>query len=117
MTRQGKRGLLEAIRPRYLRASRVQKGRMLDEFVAATGYNWKHASHLLCRGRCEFASDPALTAVERGVLPGPLRCQTSTASGINMNGMKVLVAIDRPPATRLVGTSSRAGAHPRSAMV
>lgn len=52
MTRQGKRGLLEAIRPRYLRASRVQKGRMLDEFVAATGYNWKHASHLLCRGRC-----------------------------------------------------------------
>lgn len=51
MSRQGKRELLEAVRPRYLKASRAQKGRILDEFVAATGYNRKYANHLLCRGR------------------------------------------------------------------
>lgn len=47
MTRDGKRELLEAIRPRYWRASRAEKTRILDEFVANSGYHRKHALRLL----------------------------------------------------------------------
>lgn len=51
MTKLGKRELLEAVRPRYLKASRKEKGRILDEFIAVTGYNRKYAIHLLRNGR------------------------------------------------------------------
>ncbi len=37
------RELPEAMCPRYLKASRAQKGRMLDEFIEVTGYNRKYA--------------------------------------------------------------------------
>jgi hypothetical protein len=50
MTKQTKRELLKAIRPRYLKASQTAKGRILDEFVAVTGYNRKYAIHLLHNG-------------------------------------------------------------------
>ncbi len=50
MTKIGKRELLQAIRPRYLRAAKAEKGRILDEFVATTGYHRKYAIHLLRRG-------------------------------------------------------------------
>jgi hypothetical protein len=50
MTRNSKRELLEAIRPRYLRASKAEKTRILDEFVASTGYHRKHAIRLLKHG-------------------------------------------------------------------
>lgn len=50
MTRQARRELLKAIKPRYLKASRTEKGRILDEFVAVTGYNRKYAIHLLRNG-------------------------------------------------------------------
>jgi len=50
MTKQAKRELLKAIRPRYLKASRTEKGRILDEFVAVTGYNRKYVIHLLHNG-------------------------------------------------------------------
>jgi hypothetical protein len=50
MTRNSKRELLEAIRPRYLRASKADKTRILDEFVATTGYHRKHAIRLLKHG-------------------------------------------------------------------
>jgi hypothetical protein len=50
MTKQAKRELLKAIRPSYLKASRIEKGRILDEFVAVTGYNRKYAIHLLHNG-------------------------------------------------------------------
>jgi len=39
MTKNGKRELLEAIRPRYLRASTTEKTHILDESVAITGYH------------------------------------------------------------------------------
>jgi hypothetical protein len=41
MTRQGRRELLKAVRPRYLKASKAEKTRILDEFVAVTNYNRK----------------------------------------------------------------------------
>jgi hypothetical protein len=50
MTPEGKRELLEATRARYLQASKVEKGRILDEFVANTGYHRKYAIHLLKHG-------------------------------------------------------------------
>jgi hypothetical protein len=50
MTRQGKRELLKAVRPRYLKADKNTKGRILDEFVASTGYNRKYAISLLLHG-------------------------------------------------------------------
>ncbi len=49
--RQGsKHELVTAIRPRYARASRVEQGQILDEFVAAPGYHRKHAIRLLRHG-------------------------------------------------------------------
>lgn len=50
MTRNGKRELLEAIRPRYRRANRAEKTRILDEFVAINGHHRKHAIRLLRHG-------------------------------------------------------------------
>lgn len=50
MTHNGKRELLEAIRPRYRKASRPEKTQILDEFVAVTGYHRKHAIRLLKQG-------------------------------------------------------------------
>jgi len=50
MTKQGKRELLEAVRPRYLKASKAEKTGILDEFVAATGYHRKYAIQLLHNG-------------------------------------------------------------------
>jgi hypothetical protein len=51
MTGIAKRELLEEVRPRYLKASKGGKGRILDEFVATTGYHRKYAIHLLRNGR------------------------------------------------------------------
>ena len=42
-----KHELAEALRARYVGAGRAEKGRMLDEFVAATGYHRKRAIQLL----------------------------------------------------------------------
>jgi len=50
MTKQGKRELLKAVRPRYRKASKNEKSQILDEFVASTGYNRKYAIHLLRNG-------------------------------------------------------------------
>jgi hypothetical protein len=47
MSLKSKRELLEAIRPRYLKAGRAEKQKMLDEFTAATGYHRKYAIRVL----------------------------------------------------------------------
>jgi len=47
MSQRSKRELLEEIRPRYLKAKKVEKKTMLDEFVAATGYHRKYATRIL----------------------------------------------------------------------
>ena len=39
----------EALRLRYLKAEKKEKGRILDEFVQVTGYHRKSAIRLLCR--------------------------------------------------------------------
>jgi hypothetical protein len=68
---QSKHELAAAIQARHLRAPKAEKGRILDEFVAATGYHRRHAVRLLRHGRF---GDPRLAAVQ-GVpaapAPGP----------------------------------------------
>jgi hypothetical protein len=50
LRQQSKHELVAAIRGRYWRASRREKGRILDEFVASTGYHRKWAIRLLRDG-------------------------------------------------------------------
>jgi len=47
MTFKSRKELLLALRPMYAQVSWVEKQRVLDGFVAATGYNRKHAIVLL----------------------------------------------------------------------
>jgi hypothetical protein len=50
MTRGSVKGYMEAVRGRYWKAGRVEKDRILDEFVLVTGYHRKAAIRLLARG-------------------------------------------------------------------
>jgi hypothetical protein len=47
MSLKSKRELLEVVRPRYLKANKTEKQKMLDEFTSATGYHRKHAIRVL----------------------------------------------------------------------
>jgi hypothetical protein len=50
MSQRSKRELVESIRPRYLKADKKEKERILNEFVAITEYHRKHAIRLLKHG-------------------------------------------------------------------
>jgi len=50
MSKKSKDDLVKAIHPRYLQANKPEKGRILDEFVAATGCHRKHAIRRLRQG-------------------------------------------------------------------
>lgn len=47
MSLKSKRELVEAVQPRYLKANKPEKQKMLDEFTSATGYHRKHAIRVL----------------------------------------------------------------------
>jgi hypothetical protein len=47
MSLKSKQELIEVVRSRYLKASKVEKQKMLDEFTFATGYHRKHAIRVL----------------------------------------------------------------------
>jgi hypothetical protein len=47
MSLKSKRELLEVVRPRYLKASKPEKQKILDEFALVTGYHRKHAIRVL----------------------------------------------------------------------
>ena len=47
MSLKSKNELLEVVRPRYLKASKLEKQKILDEFTSATGYHRKHAIRVL----------------------------------------------------------------------
>lgn len=50
MSKKSKDELVKRTHPRYLQANRAEKSRILDEFVAATGYHRKHAIRRLRQG-------------------------------------------------------------------
>lgn len=50
MSQCSKRELVDAIRPRYLKAPRNEKSKIIDEFIANTGCHRKHAIRLLRKG-------------------------------------------------------------------
>jgi len=68
MTGESKRELLLALRPSYLRASKAEKGRILDQFVLATGYHRKYAIHLLKHGPPQPARRPRAGRSRYGVI-------------------------------------------------
>ncbi len=47
MSLKSKRELVEVVRPRYLKARKAEKQKILDEFTRATGYHRKHAIRVL----------------------------------------------------------------------
>ena len=69
MGKHEKRVYLEAIRKRYRRAKRTDKGKILDEFCSVCGYQRKYAIRLLgckpatstrCPGRPSQYNQPVL---------------------------------------------------------
>jgi hypothetical protein len=50
--------LVKAVAARYARASRTERGRILDEFVAVTGYHRKHAMRVVRSGQPGRRSGP-----------------------------------------------------------
>lgn len=63
--RQSKREYMARMQVRYLQASKREKGALLDEVVAVTGYHRRHAVRVLRHGRFP---DPTLAAVQ-GIAP------------------------------------------------
>lgn len=53
--RQSKHDLAAAVQPRYLKATRQERTRLLDEFAANTGYHRRYALTLLRHGRVPLA--------------------------------------------------------------
>jgi len=51
--------LVAAIAERYPRGDRRERGRILDEFTAATGFHRKHAKRLLRDGQPNRRSGPS----------------------------------------------------------
>jgi hypothetical protein len=47
MSLKSKCELIDVVQPRYLKANKVEKQKILDEFTAATGYHRKHAIRIL----------------------------------------------------------------------
>jgi hypothetical protein len=47
MSLKSRNELVEVVRPRYLKARKVEKQKILDEFTSATGYHRKHAIRVL----------------------------------------------------------------------
>ena len=52
--------LVAAIAGRYAREARAQRSRILDEFVAVTGFHRKHAMRVLRVGQPNWRSGPRL---------------------------------------------------------
>ena len=50
--------LIAALAGRYSEAGRLERGRILDEFVAVTGYHRKHATRVLRLGRTDSRHAP-----------------------------------------------------------
>ena len=68
--RQSKREYMARMQGRYLKATKREKGALLDEVVAVTGYHRRHAVRVLRHGRFP---DARLAAVQGLAPPGGRR--------------------------------------------
>lgn len=67
MSQRSKRELFAEIQPRYLKAKKAKRQKILDEFTAATGYHRKYAIRLLKHGYLRHKSKPkGRSAIYRG---------------------------------------------------
>jgi hypothetical protein len=67
MSQRSKRELFAEVQPRYLKASKVDKQKILDEFTASTGYHRKYAIRILKHGYKRRPHKPkGRTAIYRG---------------------------------------------------
>ncbi len=67
MSQRSKRELFAEIQPRYLKASKAEKQKILDEFTASTGYHRKYAIRILKHGYKRRPNKPkGRTAIYRG---------------------------------------------------
>lgn len=53
MTNMGKKELIKATKPRYLKADKKEKGKILDEFCKNTGYHRKYAVQIF-QAKCDY---------------------------------------------------------------
>jgi len=67
MSQRSKRELHAEVQPRYLKGSKAEKQKILDEFTAATGYHRKYAIRILKHGYKRRPNKPkGRTAIYRG---------------------------------------------------
>lgn len=67
MSLGSKREMIEAIRPRYLKAPKAGKTKILDEFIETTGYHRKHAIRALKHGcKAKKLSKPGRRKIYQG---------------------------------------------------
>ncbi|MDO9299807.1 MAG: hypothetical protein Q7T89_00425 [Anaerolineales bacterium] len=60
--------LLEVVRPRYLKANKLEKQKILDELASAAGYHRKYAIRVLKSQVQNHLKGKGITAVKRGGL-------------------------------------------------
>jgi hypothetical protein len=70
MSLKSKRELVEVVRARYLKASKGEKQKILDEFTSATGYHRKHAIRVLKNQiqKCPKRKRTGYKAIYRGAV-------------------------------------------------
>jgi hypothetical protein len=67
MSQRSKSELFEEVQPRYLKANKAEKQKILDEFTASTGYHRKYAIRILKHGYKRRPNKPkGRTAIYRG---------------------------------------------------
>ncbi len=78
------REILEALRQRYRQATKPDKAKILDEFIAVAGWHRKHAIRLLAGSKAATADAPpvsrGLTMRPCSVVQGPGCCRRAHGS-------------------------------------
>jgi len=103
MTHMTKQELTKTTKPRYLKANKREKGKILDEFCSNTGFNRKYAITILSakyeynkvkiygrkQRKTTYGSDVIMPIIKIwGIIRISLRCQapTSSITNIQRNG-------------------------------
>jgi hypothetical protein len=91
MTKMTKNELIRAVKPRYLKASKKEKGKILDEFCGNTGYERKYAIQIFKAGNDYF----------RTFKEGRKKRKRQYSSEVISEAIKVWELLDYPCGARL----------------